>query len=198
MGKAAQTRQLIIEKSAPVFNTKGYAGTSLNDLIEATGLTKGALYGNFEDKDAIALAALEYNLAKVIQGFARMMEGRTHALDRMRAFTDYYRKLGQKNIVLLSGCPIVNTAPEVDDTHPELREKVNEAIQTWRHTIIRILVKGMGRGEVRDDLNPSQFASQFIALIEGSVLLAKSMGDLRFFNDAIELADKMIDHLRKS
>jgi hypothetical protein len=91
----------------------------------------------------------------------------------------------------------VNAAPEVDDTHPALREKVNEAIQTWRQTIIRILVKGMERGEVRDDLNPSQFASQFIALIEGSVLLAKSMGDLRFFNDAIELADKMIDHLQK-
>ncbi|MCP2807331.1 TetR family transcriptional regulator, partial [Salmonella enterica subsp. enterica serovar Typhimurium] len=60
--KAERTRQYIIDKAAPIFNKKGYAGTSLNDLIEATGLTKGAIYGNFENKDEIALEAFDYNL----------------------------------------------------------------------------------------------------------------------------------------
>lgn len=46
--KSERTRQFIIEKVAPIFNRKGYAGTSLSDLTEATGLTKGAIYGNFK------------------------------------------------------------------------------------------------------------------------------------------------------
>ena len=66
MSKAERTRQFIIEKTAPIFNEKGYAGTSINDLTEATGLTKGSIYGNFENKDEVALAAFDYNFERVI------------------------------------------------------------------------------------------------------------------------------------
>ena len=57
--KSSRTKQFIIEKTAPVFNAKGYAGTSINDLMIATGLTKGNIYGNFENKDEVALAAFD-------------------------------------------------------------------------------------------------------------------------------------------
>ena len=67
MGKAERTREFIVEKTAPLFNRKGYAGTSMSDLTEATGLTKGAIYGNFENKDEVALAAFDYNLARMVQ-----------------------------------------------------------------------------------------------------------------------------------
>ncbi|RZL99390.1 MAG: TetR/AcrR family transcriptional regulator, partial [Pedobacter sp.] len=65
--KAERTRQLIIEQTAPIFNTKGYAGTSMNDLTAATGLTKGAIYGNFENKDEVAVAAFDYNFSKITE-----------------------------------------------------------------------------------------------------------------------------------
>ena len=55
--KAQRTAQFIIEKAAPLFNTRGYAGTSMNDITRATGLTKGAIYGNFDNKEEIAIAA---------------------------------------------------------------------------------------------------------------------------------------------
>ncbi|HAE68223.1 MAG TPA: TetR/AcrR family transcriptional regulator, partial [Sphingobacterium sp.] len=54
MSKAEQTRQYIIEKTAPIFNKKGYFATSLSDITTATGLTKGSIYGNFKDKDDLA------------------------------------------------------------------------------------------------------------------------------------------------
>ena len=59
MSKAEKTREFIIEKAAPIFNTKGYAGASLNDIIDATGLTKGSIYGNFENKDEVAIAVYQ-------------------------------------------------------------------------------------------------------------------------------------------
>ena len=66
MSKADRTKQYIIEKTACIFNTKGYAGTSINDLIAATGLTKGSIYGNFENKDQVALAAFDYNFERLV------------------------------------------------------------------------------------------------------------------------------------
>ena len=57
MKKSEQTKAYIIEKAAPIFNKKGYAGTSLRDMTGATRLTKGSIYGNFANKDEAALAA---------------------------------------------------------------------------------------------------------------------------------------------
>ncbi len=54
--KAERTRKFIVERTAPIFNMKGYSGTSLTDLTAATGLTKGSIYGNFENKDDVAIA----------------------------------------------------------------------------------------------------------------------------------------------
>ena len=51
--KAERTRQFIIEASAPIINKKGVAGTSLTDIMEATKLAKGGIYGNFENKEEI-------------------------------------------------------------------------------------------------------------------------------------------------
>jgi AcrR family transcriptional regulator len=61
MSKAEKTRQFIIEQTAELFNKKGYAGTSLSDITSATGLTKGSIYGNFENKDEVAKEVYLYN-----------------------------------------------------------------------------------------------------------------------------------------
>ena len=66
--KSDLTRQFIIEKSAPIFNTKGYSATSMNDILQATGLTKGGVYGNFESKDQIAVEAFDLSIGKVKEG----------------------------------------------------------------------------------------------------------------------------------
>ena len=66
LSKSERTKKFIIEKTAPVFNEKGYAGTSMNDLMMVTGLTKGSIYGNFQNKDEVALAAFDYNFGKVL------------------------------------------------------------------------------------------------------------------------------------
>ena len=49
--KGQQTRQAIVEKAAPLFNKKGFEGTSLSDLMQATGLQKGGIYRHFSGKE---------------------------------------------------------------------------------------------------------------------------------------------------
>ena len=61
-GKAEQTTRFIISTVAPIFNKNGYYGTSMSDITAATGLTKGAIYGNFKNKEDLAFAAFEFNV----------------------------------------------------------------------------------------------------------------------------------------
>ena len=66
--KGERTRQFIIESATPVFNRKGYVGTSMSDITKATGLTKGAIYGNFENKEELALEAFNFSFRRVVKG----------------------------------------------------------------------------------------------------------------------------------
>ena len=82
MTKSERTRQFIIERSAALFNRKGYAGTSLNDIIEVTGLSKGGIYGNFKKgKEEIAVAAFRRDCGQV--GNKGQMRGRRRHGSRM-------------------------------------------------------------------------------------------------------------------
>ena len=56
---ATQTKSLIIDHALPIFNTKGYNAASISDIVSATGITKGAIYGNFKNKDEVATAAFD-------------------------------------------------------------------------------------------------------------------------------------------
>ena len=72
--KAEQTTQFIIEKVAPLFNQKGYAATSMSDITRVTGLTKGAIYGNFENKEAIAIAAFDKSVNDLLKRIGKHQE----------------------------------------------------------------------------------------------------------------------------
>ncbi len=82
MRKGEKTRENIILKSAELFNQKGYAGCSMNDIMEATGLQKGGIYRNFKNKDEIALEALDYAIETVFQHFSEVTLHTNTALEK--------------------------------------------------------------------------------------------------------------------
>ncbi len=88
--KAERTRQLIIEKTAPLFNKKGFDGTTLSDMEKATGLTKGSLYGNFRDKDEIASEAFQYSMRKVKLLVREKVDAVVTNKEQLEALLDFY------------------------------------------------------------------------------------------------------------
>lgn len=94
MNKAEKTKLFIIEKTAPVFNTKGYAATSLSDITEVTGLSKGSIYGNFDSKDEVVTEAFKYNAALLYKGFEEAMSTADNAYMRLRAFVNFTETTG--------------------------------------------------------------------------------------------------------
>ncbi|MCA1919526.1 MAG: TetR/AcrR family transcriptional regulator, partial [Flavobacterium piscis] len=83
MSKAERTKNFIIEKTAPLFNMKGYSGTSMSDITAATGLTKGSIYGNFENKDEVAIAAFKFNVKELQDIFASEIEKQSTYKDKL-------------------------------------------------------------------------------------------------------------------
>jgi TetR/AcrR family transcriptional regulator, transcriptional repressor for nem operon len=175
MKKSEQTRAFIIEKTAPIFNKKGYAGTSLSDMTGATNLTKGSIYGNFANKDEVALAAFDYNLYRVNsilnQETARFSSAREKLLVYGKVYTDFADYPFPPG-----GCPVLNTAIESDDTHPELRKKVINAIRSWKRNLVSIIEKGKEAGEFGKQIPAEQTALTILALIEGSIMISRVTG----------------------
>lgn len=172
MSKSEKTKAFIIEKAAPVFNTKGYAGTSLSDLTEITGLTKGAIYGNFENKDEVATAVFEYNISKLNERFDAQLGGAITASEKLYAYLSYYRS-NWKSISQRGGCPILNASVEADDNLPFLKNNVQHSIKKWAQRFISILNQGVKNGEFKPAIDAAGYAYTFIALIEGGIMLSK-------------------------
>jgi AcrR family transcriptional regulator len=195
MSKAERTRQFIIEKIAPIFNSKGYSGTSLNDIIEATGLTKGAIYGNFDNKDEVAVAAFEYNFGNITNYIATRIRERESAIDKLLVYPETHRQI-LKLPFLKGGCPVLNTSVDSDDTHPLLKEKAINALHLWRSSVERIINKGIQTKEIKKHTNATEFAAILVALTEGAVMQAKVSGKPTELNIAMDFLEKMIHELK--
>ncbi|HEX2846496.1 MAG TPA: TetR/AcrR family transcriptional regulator [Chitinophagaceae bacterium] len=194
--KAERTKQFIIEKTAPIFNKKGYAGTSLNDLTKATGLTKGSIYGNFENKDEVALAVFDYNYNRVVEFIKAKLLATENSIERLLIYPEVYRNY-LKTPFLQPGCPILNTATEADDTHPLLKEKAANALAFWKKAVENQIKRGIARGEIKADANPTEIAVILMSLIEGAFMQAKVTGRTVELKIAMDYLEKIIQNLRK-
>lgn len=196
MSKSERTKQFIIEKTAPIFNEKGFAGTSLSDLESATGLTKGSIYGNFQNKDDVALAAFDYNFNKVTMYIRERILSVDNSIDRLLVYPNVYKDF-LKIPFLKSGCPILNTSTEADDTHPALRAKAVNALQFWKGSIENQINRGIQRGEIKAETNSTEMAIIIMSLIEGAILQAKVYGKASDLKVAMAYLERLIVDMKR-
>ncbi len=186
MTKAERTRQFIIEKAAPILNKRGMAGTAISDIMEATKLAKGGVYGNFENKEEICLEAYKYLTQTLSAAIDQSMEGKITAKDKLFALFDFYAERLIKND--RGGCPILNFGTEADDTNPLIKQKVKESISYSQNRIYKIAQIGIDNGEFKETLDARRFALKAFTMIEGAILISRVQGS----NEHIKLITDMI------
>ncbi|WP_181305864.1 TetR/AcrR family transcriptional regulator [Rufibacter sp. XAAS-G3-1] len=174
--KSERTRRLIIERSAELFNQKGFAGTSYQDLMQATGVTKGCLYGHFSSKEELAVAAFEFVAQTLIDRVGSAIAPYEKAGERLRALLSFYRTY-LTNPIIAGGCPLLNTAVEADDNHPALHERVVHVLNRLHKGVRNLLELGKAQGAFRASADTSAMATFFISSVEGGILLAKAYGE---------------------
>ncbi|PQA94458.1 TetR family transcriptional regulator [Chryseobacterium shigense] len=193
MSKAEKTKQFIIEKTASLFNTKGYLSTSLSDITEVTGLTKGSIYGNFENKDEVALEVYKYNSNLLAKNMARSLgEEFPTTIDKLNAFVNFYRK-NWKAVFKNGGCPLMNAATEADDTFPSLKKQVTRSFEIWIKKIANVIADGQQNGEIHPTIDADEYGSLFIMMIEGGILLSKTTEEEKYLHMALDRIAFMID-----
>lgn len=190
MTKGEQTRQFIIEKTAPLFNKKGFDGTSLSDLTHATGLTKGALYGNFKDKEEIGAAAFRYSMRKVKDMVSHQLAGADTFKKQLNALFDFYARYVFEPPVP-GGCPILNTAIEADDHHTSMRKVVTQELMNTTGFISGLISQGIDAGEFKKDTRAKELAYSFFCSIEGALMFAR-------VERSREPMDIIVNHCKKT
>lgn len=181
MAKGEETRQFIIEKAAPIFNTKGIAATSMSDVMEATKLSKGSMYVHFENKEVLACAAVEHNMKMLSDQLQKTLSRFKTSKEQLFAYIDFFSDPNHPPVV--GGCPLLNFGTEADDTNPIVKEKVNRGIKQAEELLSGIIEKGIINKEFRAEWNPTDFATVLFAMLEGGHLMSRMSGN----NDKIEI-----------
>ena len=197
MSKADRTKQRIIEKAAIIFNRNGYAGSSIAAIMRLTGLAKSAIYHHFKNKDEIAVAAFDYTLGLILEAVMARVAIQNTALDRLHAFVDSFRGFTTQPIGM-SGCPILNTAVESDDNHPQLKIHVQEAVNRIRALIASIIELGIRQGELDETTDREQVSTILFVTIEGAIMMSKLYGNDTYLDRAIVHLHQYINGLSTS
>jgi AcrR family transcriptional regulator len=162
--RAEESRARILDVAAGAFAERGYAGTSLNELIKTTGLTKGGFYFHFRSKEQLALAVLEHKKQQWAGSVMTEAMRETRAIDRCRAMAfalcDLYehdrsfRAIGKLCMGML-------------DESPGLAPLLRPTFDTWIELTAGLIRGAQIEGDVRPDVNPETAAEVAVAAFVG-------------------------------
>ena len=189
--KAERTTAYIIETVAPIFNKHGYVGTSMSDLTEATGLTKGAIYGNFENKEALALSAFEYNRNLLLEAIDNKLEIGIEALDKLFSLLSFYKQYDIFTLPL-GGCPILNVGVDAHANNKLLAAAVKETIKAIEGKIALVLENGANKEEILLPVPPLQFAKQLFTMIQGAVAMSTMTQDRKYLMNTVAYLEHLV------
>ena len=192
MGKGELTRQRIIEEAAPIFNQRGFAGCSMQDVLDATGLEKGGVYRHFASKEELAAEAFQYAWTRVAKARREGQDAIPGAVEKLKYSV---RRFAETPGVFPGGCPLMNTAIEADDGNPTLRELALNGIKDWKSRLAEIVEAGLRDGEIRVGTEPRRIANTMIATLEGALMISRLEGDGTALRDAQTTLEVVLDEI---
>lgn len=171
--KAERTKKFILQTAAPIFNEKGISGSSIDDVLEATRLTKGCIYSHFKGKEDLSAQVIKFSLDELSDYIRVLIAREKTAVGKINAFLEYYRNPFSEEMT--GGCPLFNIAIEADDNFPEIKKVVAAKFRSALDLFSSILQHGIEQNELSSELNPARFTFKMIAAIEGGLVICRSI-----------------------
>ena len=193
MSKGQVTKTKILHQAAELFNQKGYAGSSMADVMKVTGLKKGGIYNHFASKDELALAAFDYAMTVTKNRQREVLKGKRTARDRIISLIRLGSVREDGSSLIPGGCPLLNTAIEADDSNPALKAKAQKALEDWHALFVKILTIGIRKGEIVTEADVDAIATMIIATIEGSMMMSNLSGHPHYREVAIASLEKILE-----
>jgi TetR/AcrR family transcriptional repressor of nem operon len=169
----AYDRTELLDQAVRVFWEKGYGGTSVQDLVDATGVQRYGLYESFGDKHGLFLEALERYHATVIAGLLRELERPGAALPEIRALLERLARTAERPGAT-RGCLLCNTAAELGEDDPEAALRVDAYMRRLSRAFQGALIRARGLGQVPEALNADQTARFLTGVLVGGSIQART------------------------
>ena len=184
MRQPETTKENVLLEATKLFNTKGYKTTSISDITNATGYTKGAIYRHFENKEALEIEAFEKMMSTVFTVMAYRIKSEATAKDKLFSLLDMFQNY-ITNPYIKGGCPLLNVAIEMDDTNYPLKQRAQKALTVLRNSIITIIENGKKFNQVKSSVNEDLFATITIATLEGGIMMSKLQNNNKDISDIV-------------
>ncbi|MBJ07074.1 MAG: TetR family transcriptional regulator [Verrucomicrobiaceae bacterium] len=198
-----RTRRKVLEASYREFYRHGFQGGSLNRIVAAAGITKGALFHHFAGKNELGYAVLdEFLLGAVNNWWVDPLHDTEDPIPVLRKIlARFLKRVEEENPesgFLFNGCPICNFAVEMSPLDEGFRKRIGSIYGVWRRSIFDALKRGQKNRTVREDIDPGAEASFLVAIMAGSASVGKVAQKLAFLRSCIQVARSHVESLLPS
>jgi TetR/AcrR family transcriptional repressor of nem operon len=171
MPKGTETRTMIIDKAINLINRNGFRNTSIQNIIDETGVKKGNLYFHFASKDELGIELLREAENRYFDYLAKSVKssdpiGKIN--DILKAVLAYHRRRG-----FVGGCIFGNTALEMSDSGENYAEFIRSVFNRWIRIITGYLKEAEMKGLLAERIRPDSMARHIVASLEGSIMMAR-------------------------
>lgn len=172
------TRQTIIAGAAELFRKQGFASTTMQQVAEVTGISKGNLTYHFPSKQALFEEVHAMMVAYVKERvIARSFAEAPDALAGMEGFLGRLRRWMIEEDGHFVGCPFTNIAVETQRSDPAIASLTRQTLVELKALLATQLAEGQAQGHVRTDYEPEQLSHAFFWMYEGALALSRAMDD---------------------
>lgn len=191
MSKSERTKAFIIETVAPIFNRSGFSAMSLSKITEATGLTKGAIYGHFENKEELAIESFKFSVRKVLKDLNKTVNKGETPLEMLKNIAVFYEDYYEYN-KQFGGCPILNIGVDANNQN----KVITQLVQSYNHRILerfsQLIEKAKDTNEIKKSIDSMLYAKRFFYMIEGAVYMTHIMKDDSYLKDVSTVLQQII------
>ncbi len=195
--KGQATRERIVRVANDLFHRQGYHATGLEQVLREAGVAKGSFYHHFRNKEALALAVLDWHIERATEelGFSDISSDRSPRQDLI----DLIRRILDQRVSCagddcrIRGCLFGNFALELSLVSETVRCRVNAIFDRFRDLLAGLIEQGQEMGEIPERFPARQLASMILGLMEGAVLLDKARQELSDSQLAVEFIADYLD-----
>ena len=202
-----RTRNLIVQAAFEEIWKVGFQSASLEAILKRARVTKGALYHYFPNKQALGYAVVDEHIrwliyddflrplveneSDPIEALNSIVRARTRSAKHPDTTHDYSINVLGVNVIRL-GCPLNNLAQEMSPLDEQFRKKIQRVFDMWQEGLAKALRRGQAARSVSQKIDPDTTAVFLIAVIEGTISIAKNAQRTQILSDSL---DKLLDYI---
>jgi AcrR family transcriptional regulator len=179
-----RTRERLLQAASREIYRTGFQSASLDTILSSAGLTKGALYHHFENKEALGYAVVEEVISRTVR--RTWVQPLRSVKDPIDALIGIVRDIPVRPEDVCGGCELNNLAQEMSPLDAGFRKRLEIIFDAWREAAASVLRQGQLHGSVRRDVEPTDAAGLLIAMVEGYGALAKNAQDPKVIKAGIK------------